>query len=95
MLGWSIHYLTGIVFAAGLIYIVGFEWLRAPTLGPALLFGVGTVAVPFFVMQPGMGAGVAASRTPNPGAARMQSLITHAMFGFGLWIAASAILYLP
>lgn len=93
-LGWSIHYITGVVFAAGLIYIVGFEWFRSPTLGPALVFGVGTVAAPFFLMQPGMGAGVAASRTPNPGAARLQSLITHAVFGFGLWVAASVMLSL-
>jgi Protein of unknown function (DUF2938) len=39
-------------------------------------------------MQPGMGAGIAASRTPRPGAARVQSLLTHAIFGLGLYAAA-------
>lgn len=86
-LGWTIHYLTGIAFAGGLLYLVGREWLRHPTLAPALVFGIGTVVIPFFVMQPGMGAGLAASRTPNPASARLQSFITHAIFGFGLWIA--------
>ena len=38
----------------------------APTFLPALLVGIGTVAAPFFILQPGMGAGIAASRTPNP-----------------------------
>jgi hypothetical protein len=34
-----------------------------------------------------MGAGVAASRTARPGAARLQSLVTHAIFGLGLYTA--------
>lgn len=87
VLGWTAHYAIGIVFAAGLIWIAGSEWLRQPTLVPALAFGIGTVAAPFLLMQPGMGAGVAASRTPKPWSARVQSLITHAVFGFGLWAA--------
>lgn len=90
-IGWIAHYATGIVFAAGLIWIVGFEWLRQPTLVPALAFGIATVAAPFLLMQPGMGAGVAASRTPKPWSARLQSLITHAVFGFGLWATGWAI----
>jgi hypothetical protein len=94
VLGWSIHYSIGIAFAAGLVWIVGFEWLRQPTLAPALAFGVATVAAPFLVMQPGMGAGIAASRTPNPNSARLQSLITHTIFGFGLWAAGWVIRYL-
>jgi hypothetical protein len=36
-------------------------------------------------MQPAMGAGLAASRTPQPEAARVQSLVTHAVFGVGLY----------
>jgi hypothetical protein len=35
-----------------------------------------------------MGAGVAASRTPRPNVARMQSIVTHTIFGFGLYAAA-------
>ena len=53
--------------------------------GPAAQLGLGTVVAPFLVMQPAMGAGVAASRTPNPAAARLQSLVTHAVFGLGLY----------
>lgn len=87
LLGWTTHYLTGIAFAAILIHIWGLEWLRQPTIAPAMIIGIATVAAPFLLMQPGMGAGMAASRTPNPGAARIQSLITHAVFGFGLYVA--------
>jgi Protein of unknown function (DUF2938) len=90
LIGWTAHYLTGISFAALLPAIWGSAWLRQPTLGPALLVGVGTVAAPFLLMQPGMGAGIAASRTPRPGAARLQSLATHTIFGLGLYAAGQA-----
>jgi hypothetical protein len=38
-----------------------------------------------------MGAGVAASRTPRPGVARVQSVITHGIFGIGLYLAAKMV----
>ena len=84
-IGWMVHYLIGIGFAALLPALWGPEWIRQPTLLPALMVGIGTVAAPFFVMQPAMGAGIAATRTPRPTAARLQSLITHAIFGLGLY----------
>lgn len=90
LIGWTAHYLIGIAFAGLLLALWGTEWARHPTLGPALLVGIGTVAAPFLLMQPGMGAGIAASRTPRPNAARLQSLLTHAIFGVGLYAAARA-----
>lgn len=84
-LGWIAHYLVGIAFAALLLAAFGVEWLRHPTPGPALLVGIATVAAPFLLMQPGMGAGIAARRMPRPAAARLQSLLTHAVFGMGLY----------
>lgn len=87
LIGWTAHYLTGIAFAGLLLGAWGLPWVRNPTLGPALIVGIGTVAAPFLVMQPGMGAGVAARRTKRPGAARLQSLVTHGIFGIGLYAA--------
>lgn len=89
-IGWIAHYLIGIAFAAVLLGIWGLAWIRQPTLAPALLVGVATVAAPLLLMQPGMGFGIAASRTPRPGAVRLQSLITHAVFGLGLYLAGWA-----
>src|SRR6185503_10383925 len=77
LIGWTAHYLIGIAFAGLLLAIWGLDWTRRPTLAPALIVGVGTVLAPFLVMQPGMGAGFFASRTPKPRAARLQSLLTH------------------
>jgi hypothetical protein len=87
VIGWVAHYVIGVAFAGLLLAVWGLAWVREPTIGPALLVGIGTVAAPFLVMQPGMGAGVAASRTPRPAAARLQSLITHTIFGLGLYAA--------
>jgi hypothetical protein len=88
LIGWTAHYLIGIAFAGTLLAIWGLEWARRPTIGPALIVGIGSVAAPFLLMQPGMGAGIAASRTPRPGSARIQSLLTHAVFGLGLYAGA-------
>lgn len=88
LLGWTAHYLVGISFAALLPLLRGPDWFCQPSPGPALLVGIGTVAAPLFLMQPGMGAGIAASRTPRPWAARLQSLLTHAVFGLGLYATA-------
>ena len=86
-IGWTAHYLIGIAFAGVLLAICGLAWARQPTLAPALAIGIATVAAPFLLMQPGMGAGIAASRTPRPNVARAQSLVTHAIFGLGLYAA--------
>ena len=84
-LGWSAHYLIGVAFAAMLIGGFGADWLQQPTLMPALLVGVVTVAAPYLLLQPGMGAGLAARRTPHPNKARLHSLIMHVVFGLGLY----------
>ena len=89
-LGWAAHYSIGAVFALVFVGIAPDNWTAAPTLWPALLFGLVTVVFPFFLMQPAFGLGVAASRAPRPGIARLKSLATHAAFGIGLWVTAAA-----
>lgn len=91
IIGWTVHYLTGVAFAALLIGIWGEPWINHPTVGPALAVGIGTIAAPFLLMQPGMGAGIAASRTPHPSSARLQSLVTHTVFGIGLYVFGWAV----
>jgi len=88
ILGWTAHYVIGVLFAAVLLALVGQEWVRQPTFAPALLAGLVSVAAPFCILQPGMGAGLAASKTPHPGAARLRSLMAHTAFGIGLYLAA-------
>ncbi len=90
--GWIAHYMTGITFALAFIAIAGTDWLQHPTLIPAILFGVVTVAAPFCLMQPAFGLGLAASRTSNPARTRLRTLTNHTVFGLGLyffgWLAS-------
>jgi len=91
--GWIAHYVIGVAYALVLIALLPGSWLGRPTLLPPLLFGIGTVVVPFLIMQPSFGLGIAASRTPNPSQVRLRSLMAHALFGFGLYIAAVGVSY--
>ena len=65
-MGWIAHYLIGVTFAGAFVGAAGARWLQHPTPLPAILFGVLTASAPFFIMQPALGLGVAASKTANP-----------------------------
>jgi DUF2938 family protein len=86
--GWAAHYGIGTGFALLFVLLVSTRWLERPTPLPALVFGVVTVLVPWLVMQPALGLGVASSRVPNPAGARLKSLATHIVFGLGLYLSA-------
>ncbi|MFO1273566.1 MAG: DUF2938 domain-containing protein [Rubrivivax sp.] len=90
-LGWLTHYVIGIAYAALLVGVQGAAWLERPTPGPALALGVMTVAAPWFVMQPAMGAGFLALKTPTPLKNSVRNLANHAVFGLGLYVAAAAV----
>jgi Protein of unknown function (DUF2938) len=87
-LGWLAHYGIGIAFATLLVASAGSEWLAQPALAPALAVGIGTVVAPLLVVQPAMGAGFFASRTPSPLRNCLRSVATHAVFGAGLYLTA-------
>lgn len=88
IVGWIAHYMIGVTFALLFVLLASGSWLARPTLLPALAFGIATVLVPFFTMQPSFGLGVAASKTPHPNRARLKSLMTHSVFGVGLYVSA-------
>jgi len=90
-LGWVAHYTIGIAFAFLLLAIWGLDWARSPTILPPMLIGLGTIVAPWFILQPGMGAGIAASKTPDPRAARLRNLATHTVYGIGLFVSAVAL----
>jgi len=90
-IGWVTHYAVGIVFAAVLVAVQGVGWVEQPTVVPAVLTGLATVAMPLFVMQPAMGSGFAASKTPTPLLNCARSVANHAVFGAGLYVTAWAI----
>ena len=93
LLGWVVHYAVGIAFAALLLAVEGRSWLQQPSLLPALAVGAATVAAPLFVMQPAMGAGFMASKTPAPLKNCLRSVATHTVFGLGLYLSATLLMF--
>jgi hypothetical protein len=85
-IGWVAHYVTGLVYGLAYLYIVRVLFSSDPSLISALAFGVATVVAPWFIMQPGMGAGVFAARTPRPGLMRLINLSMHTVFGASLYV---------
>jgi uncharacterized membrane protein YagU involved in acid resistance len=90
-IGWIAHYSIGIVLTLLFIILAPVDWIIHPTLLPALLYGICTVIFPLFILQPSLGLGMASSNTPNPTQARIKSIMTHIIFGVGLWLSAFAI----
>jgi hypothetical protein len=90
LIGWTAHYSIGITFAVLLLAAFGLGWARSPSLFPALFIGIVSVVAPLFILQPAFGAGIASSKTPRPIFNSVKSLVTHVVFGSGLYLAALA-----
>lgn len=87
-LGWTAHYCIGITFAFLMLLIWGDVWLLHPTIILPIVYGIATTLASWVLMQPAFGQGLAASNTPHPWKARARSLMTHAIYGWGIYIAA-------
>ena len=90
-LGWIGHYVVGILYGVILAAFMGPAWLAAPTFLPAFVWGILTVAAGWFLLQPGLGIGWAASRLPNPMRARILNLAAHTVFAIGMYGTALAL----
>jgi hypothetical protein len=88
VIGWTVHYLVGIVYAGALLAIWGLKWGRRPTLLPALIVGLVTISAGWFIMAPAMGFGIASAKAPNVNTVRVVQLVGHCMFGLGLYLSA-------
>lgn len=87
-LGWIVHYVTGVAYGVILVFLWGDEWLRQPTILPPLLLLWAFLIAPYFVMMPGMGQGVLASKTPKPYIECVKSIVGHSVFGVGMYLTA-------
>ncbi len=84
-LGWIGHYAVGILYGVILALLAGEAWFAAPTFLPAWILGIVTVGAGWFLLQPGLGIGVAASKLPNANTVRVLNLVAHTVFALGLY----------
>jgi hypothetical protein len=87
-IGWAFHYAVGLGYAAAYIALVQLGFGSAPTLLTAVIFALALLAAPWFVMQPALGQGFLASRTPSPAAVRAINVSVHLVFGLGMYVGA-------
>ena len=87
-LGWIAHYAVGTAYGILMGFLAGPSWFAEPTFLPAWVVSLATVSAGWFLLQPGLGLGVAASRAPEPGRVRALNLAAHTVFGFGLYATA-------
>ncbi len=87
-LGWISHYAVGIIYGILLAMIVPAEWFAAPTFLLPWIVGIVTVGAGWFLLQPGLGIGWAASKTPNPNKVRALNLVAHSIFALGMFVTA-------
>jgi hypothetical protein len=86
-LGWIGHYLIGVTYGIAYVAIVNCVLSGVPSLVSAVAFGLATVVAPWCIMQPAMGAGFFASKTPRPAITRLVNLSMHLVFGLLLYAA--------
>ncbi len=90
-IGWVAHYLVGIAY--GFIY-VGLMVLAldtTPNLVNGLVFGAISTVVAWFVMMPGLGAGIFAHKTDAAIRSSSLAFAAHVVFGFGLFLGAALV----
>ena len=64
-IGWIAHYTIGVCY--GLLLLAwGRDWIGRPTLLPPMILVWVLLVAPYSMMMPGMGMGIAGSRTPKP-----------------------------
>ena len=84
-IGWIGHYAVGILYGVILAFLMGPGWFADPTFLPAWIWAILTVAAGWFLLQPGLGLGWAAAKTPSPNKVRLFNLLAHTVFGLGLF----------
>ncbi len=85
-LGWALHYGVGVIYGIAFVLLAGRGWVEDLSFLPLWIFSLITIAAGWFLLQPGMGLGWAASQTPSPWKVRMMGLVAHTVFAVGMWV---------
>lgn len=85
------HYAIGMFLTALFVLTAHRMGWQARSLRPALIFGVCTSVFPWLLMFPAMGYGLFGAHGPDGTRLFVSSIVSHAFFGFGLWIAVRTV----
>jgi hypothetical protein len=85
VIGWTLHYLIGIVYGVVYVGLIVFVMAGMPSVLNGFLFGLASVVIPWFVMQPALGLGIMGSKAPNPAVPRYTALAAHCIYGMALY----------
>jgi hypothetical protein len=88
LVGWIFHYFVGFIYVVIFMLLVGKEWLSELTLLPVWLYAISIILVGRFLLHPGLGLGMALVKTENLFKGRCMGLMTHSVFGLGMWFGA-------
>ena len=86
LLGWIVHYGVGIGYGAIYLFLVYVVFGTGPGFVPAMVFGIVSVSVTWFMMEPILGARVMGAGTPDPTVTRIHDFCSHLGFGLGLYL---------
>jgi hypothetical protein len=89
------HYAIGTTLAFVHLWVCARFGLSPRRIGPALGFAACTNLLPWLVMFPALGYGFFGSHGPEGTRLFVSSLISHACFGVGLWLAARVFVAAP
>jgi hypothetical protein len=86
MAGWIFHYLTGIVVAWFFpLFALAFGMtMSPPQMSSAILFGLSTSVLPWFMVYPAFGKGWFGSRAPKAARPVLTSVVSHTFYGAGI-----------
>jgi hypothetical protein len=92
--GWLFHYFIG-GGAVALLLAIGWQLagVTAPLASPLpyLLFGFATSALPWLILLPSFGWGLAGRHGPAGSNALLASTLSHIPYGLGIWLMVVAV----
>ena len=86
VIGLVSHYLIGLTLTSLFLFPHVQIWHRRVKLRTAILFGIATCVLPYFLMFPSMGLGIMALRLPHPATLILFSAWNHFTFGLGIFL---------